>query len=198
MEIKTHGSIHSVSSSSNDSVLATLNEIVEEMKEKEDVVPSLQDRLHEELKRRVSLTNTKRIHSVAYVTPLSSTEEVQFWLSSKGFTAKTQQKFQNMGGDELFGMGKLEMEKELGVEEDKIRTNIANSDGIIVLSDFRSAVEATTEGKLGLSQEINSLLFSTGALSKSCILQWIPTDVDIEGNEVWPIPLPVKPEHLSL
>ncbi|GFS85311.1 SAM_3 domain-containing protein, partial [Nephila pilipes] len=110
-------SIHSVSSSSNDSILAPLNEIAEDTKEKEDVLPSLQDRLHEELKRRVSLTNTKRIHSVAYVTPLSSTEDVQFWLTSKGFAAKTQQKFQNVGGDELFGMGKLEMEKELGIEE---------------------------------------------------------------------------------
>ncbi|GBN20767.1 hypothetical protein AVEN_10745-1, partial [Araneus ventricosus] len=50
-------------------------------------VPSLQDRLHEELKRRVSLTNNKKAQPVVFVTPLSSAEEVQFWLSTKGFAA---------------------------------------------------------------------------------------------------------------
>ncbi|GFS98443.1 RNase H domain-containing protein [Trichonephila clavipes] len=64
------------------------------------------------------------------------------------------------------------------------RTNIANSDGIIVLSDCRSALEALKEGKMGLSHEINSLLFSIGALGKSCTLQWIPAHVYIEGNEM--------------
>ncbi|GFU82801.1 RNase H domain-containing protein [Trichonephila clavipes] len=44
------------------------------------------------------------------------------------------------------------------------RTNIANFDSIIVLSDFRSALEAIKEGKMGLTQEINSLLFSNGAV----------------------------------
>ncbi|GFY27544.1 RNase H domain-containing protein [Trichonephila clavipes] len=55
-------------------------------------------------------------------------------------------------------------------------TSIADSDGIIVLSNCRSALEVT--------QEINSLLFSIGALGKSCTLQWIPAHVDIEGNEM--------------
>ncbi|PRD29996.1 UNVERIFIED_CONTAM: hypothetical protein NCL1_27742 [Trichonephila clavipes] len=64
------------------------------------------------------------------------------------------------------------------------RTNIADSDGIIVLSDCRSALEAIKEGKMGLTQEINSLLFSIGALGKSCILQGIPAYVDIEGSEM--------------
>ncbi|GFS97503.1 RNase H domain-containing protein [Trichonephila clavipes] len=64
------------------------------------------------------------------------------------------------------------------------RTNIANSNGIIVLSDCRSAVEAMKEGKMRLAHEINSLLFSIGALGKSCTLQWIPAHVDIEGNEM--------------
>ncbi|GFW48475.1 RNase H domain-containing protein [Trichonephila clavipes] len=68
-------------------------------------------------------------------------------------------------------------------------TNIANSDGIIVLWDCRFAREAIKEGKMGLSQEINSLLF---------FLQWIPAHVDMEGNEMAPIPLPMKPEHLNL
>ncbi|GIY06628.1 SAM_3 domain-containing protein [Caerostris darwini] len=79
--------------------------------------PSLQDRLHEELKKRVSLTGPKKSLAVAYVTPHASAEEVQFWLSAKGFTARTQQKFQNVGGEELFSLGKLELEKVLGVEE---------------------------------------------------------------------------------
>ncbi|GFT30931.1 RNase H domain-containing protein [Trichonephila clavipes] len=63
-------------------------------------------------------------------------------------------------------------------------TNIANSDGLIVLSDCRSALEAIKEGKTGLTQEITSLLFSIGALGKSCTLQWIPAHVDIEVNEM--------------
>ncbi|GFU80273.1 RNase H domain-containing protein [Trichonephila clavipes] len=64
------------------------------------------------------------------------------------------------------------------------RTNITNSDGIIMLSDCRSALEAIKEGEMGLTQEINSLLFSIGALRKSCTLQWIPAHVDIEGNKM--------------
>ncbi|GFV29429.1 RNase H domain-containing protein [Trichonephila clavipes] len=35
-----------------------------------------------------------------------------------------------------------------------------------------------------LTQEVNSLLFSIGALGKSCTLQWIPAYVNIEGNEM--------------
>ncbi|GFT32253.1 RNase H domain-containing protein [Trichonephila clavipes] len=36
---------------------------------------------------------------------------------------------------------------------------------------------------MGFTQEINSLLFSIGALGKSCTLQWILAQFDIEGNE---------------
>ncbi|GFT39261.1 RNase H domain-containing protein [Trichonephila clavipes] len=64
------------------------------------------------------------------------------------------------------------------------RTNIDNSDGIIVLSDCKSALEVIKEGKMGLTQEINSFLFSIGALGKSCTLQCIPAHLDIEGNEM--------------
>ncbi|KAF8778238.1 Kelch-like protein 10 like protein [Argiope bruennichi] len=103
----------SQSSASNESIASLQNETPE----KTPAVPSLQDRLHEELKRRVSLTNSKKAQPVAFITPLSSAEDVQFWLSAKGFAARTQQKFQNMRGDELFAMGKLQMEKELGLEE---------------------------------------------------------------------------------
>ncbi|PRD29685.1 UNVERIFIED_CONTAM: hypothetical protein NCL1_28619 [Trichonephila clavipes] len=76
-------------------------------------------------------------------------------------------------------------------------TNIANSNGNIVLSDCRSAFEAIKEGKMRLTQEINSLLFSIGALGKSCTLQWIPAHVDIEGNKMALISLPMKPELLE-
>ncbi|GFT81145.1 RNase H domain-containing protein [Trichonephila clavipes] len=51
-------------------------------------------------------------------------------------------------------------------------------------SNFTSALEALKEGKMGLTQEINSDLFSIGELGKSCTLQWIPAQVDIEGNEM--------------
>ncbi|GFU86273.1 RNase H domain-containing protein [Trichonephila clavipes] len=77
-------------------------------------------------------------------------------------------------------------------------TNIANSDGIIALLDCRSAFEAIKEGKMGLIQEINSLPISIDALGKPCTLQWIPVHVDIEGNEMPPILLPMKLELLSL
>lgn len=54
-----------------------------------DPLTSLQDRLHEELKRRVILTTAKKpLHPVNYVTPKSSAEEVQFWLTAKGFAAR--------------------------------------------------------------------------------------------------------------
>ncbi|GFV57166.1 RNase H domain-containing protein [Trichonephila clavipes] len=63
-------------------------------------------------------------------------------------------------------------------------TNIANSGGIIVLLGYRSALEVIKEGKMGLTQEINSLPFSIGALGKSCTLQWISVHAVIEGNEM--------------
>ncbi|GFV09473.1 RNase H domain-containing protein [Trichonephila clavipes] len=63
-------------------------------------------------------------------------------------------------------------------------TNITNSDSIIVFSNCRSALEAIKEEKMRLSQEINFLLFSIGALSKSCTLQLIQAHVDIEENEM--------------
>ncbi|XP_042913155.2 epidermal growth factor receptor kinase substrate 8 isoform X4 [Parasteatoda tepidariorum] len=92
------------------------NEVDTSTKEK-DILANLQDRLHEELKRRVSLTLAKKVLAVAYITPDSSAEEVQFWLTSKGFASRTQQKFQNVRGDEIFSLEKKEMEKELGNEE---------------------------------------------------------------------------------
>ncbi|GFW20786.1 RNase H domain-containing protein [Trichonephila clavipes] len=76
-------------------------------------------------------------------------------------------------------------------------TDIANSDYIIVLSNCRYALETIKEGKMRLTQEINSLLFYIGALVKLCNLQGIPDNVDIGGTR-WSISLPIKSEHLSL
>ncbi|GFV39866.1 RNase H domain-containing protein [Trichonephila clavipes] len=58
-------------------------------------------------------------------------------------------------------------------------TNIANFEGIIVILDCISALEIIKERKMGLTQEINSLLFTIAALDKSCTIQKIPTHVDI-------------------
>ncbi|GFU47283.1 RNase H domain-containing protein [Trichonephila clavipes] len=56
--------------------------------------------------------------------------------------------------------------------------------GLEHMTRRRSALEVIKEGKMGLTQEINYLLFPIGALGKSCTLQWIPDHVDIEGNKV--------------
>ena len=63
-------------------------------------------------------------------------------------------------------------------------TNIAHSEGVIVFSNCRYALEVIQGGKTRVTQEINYLLLSTETTGKSCNLQWIPVHVDIEGNEL--------------
>ncbi|GFV23260.1 RNase H domain-containing protein [Trichonephila clavipes] len=63
-------------------------------------------------------------------------------------------------------------------------TNIANFDGIIVLSDCRSVLVSIKKGKIRLMQEINFFLICNGSLRNSCNLQRIPVHVDIERNEM--------------
>ncbi|GFW14163.1 RNase H domain-containing protein [Trichonephila clavipes] len=62
------------------------------------------------------------------------------------------------------------------------RTNIANSDGIIVLSDCRFALEAIKEGKMGLIHEIN--LFLHWCIGQIMYPSVDPAHIDIEGNEM--------------
>ncbi|GIY69104.1 kelch-like protein diablo [Caerostris extrusa] len=85
--------------------------------ESNSLEPSLQDRLHEELKRRVSLTGPKKNLAVAYVTPHASAEEVQFWLSAKGFAARTNRNSRTWGAKELFSLGSWSWRRYSGVEE---------------------------------------------------------------------------------
>ncbi|KAG8181502.1 hypothetical protein JTE90_010173 [Oedothorax gibbosus] len=83
-----------------------------------NILASLQDRLNEELKQRVSLNTAKKpLRPVTYVTPQSTAEEVQFWLTAKGFAARTQQMFQGVRGERLFSLDKAQMERDLGPEE---------------------------------------------------------------------------------
>ena len=63
-------------------------------------------------------------------------------------------------------------------------TNTAHSEGIIIFSDCRSALEAIQGGKTKLTQEINSHLLFNEAIRKSCILQWIPANLDTERNKL--------------
>ncbi|UYV74311.1 hypothetical protein LAZ67_11002979 [Cordylochernes scorpioides] len=58
------------------------------------------------------------------------------------------------------------------------------SEGIIIYSDSRSALEAIQKGNTGITQKIHSLLTQLEILEKNCILQWIPAHVGIEGNEM--------------
>ncbi|GFV94113.1 RNase H domain-containing protein [Trichonephila clavipes] len=47
----------------------------------------------------------------------------------------------------------------------------------------KSAIEATRNGETNISYDIITLLEQLHSKRKSCILQWIPAHVDIEGNE---------------
>ncbi|XP_054720827.1 uncharacterized protein LOC129230454 [Uloborus diversus] len=51
---------------------------------------------------------------------------------------------------------------------------------IVIFSDSKSALEAIRNGMTRLTQEINFFLHS---LKTTCILQWIPAHIGIEGNE---------------
>ena len=57
------------------------------------------------------------------------------------------------------------------------------SEGIVLFSDCKSALEALRKGTTNLVQTINMLLKEITEKYKSCTLQWIPAHVNIEGNE---------------
>ncbi|GFX22755.1 hypothetical protein TNCV_4838921 [Trichonephila clavipes] len=55
--------------------------------------------------------------------------------------------------------------------------------GLVIFSDSKSAIEAIRNGETNISCDIITLLEQLHHKRKSCILQWIPAHVNIEGNE---------------
>ncbi|GFX95298.1 probable RNA-directed DNA polymerase from transposon BS [Trichonephila clavipes] len=68
----------------------------------------------------------------------------------------------------------------------KINTGIIASNftkGLVIFSDSKSAIEAIRNGETNISCDIITLLEQLHNKRNSCILQWIPAHVNIEGNE---------------
>ncbi|GFU50534.1 RNase H domain-containing protein [Trichonephila clavipes] len=55
--------------------------------------------------------------------------------------------------------------------------------GLAIFSVSRAALEAIIKGDTNITSDINVLLESLHCRGKSCLLQWIPAHVNIEGNE---------------
>ncbi|GFU14095.1 RNase H domain-containing protein [Trichonephila clavipes] len=60
---------------------------------------------------------------------------------------------------------------------------IDSTEGLVIFSDSKSAIEAIRNGKTNISCDIITLLEQLHNKRKSCTLQWIPAHVNIEGNE---------------
>ncbi|GFY05450.1 RNase H domain-containing protein [Trichonephila clavipes] len=60
---------------------------------------------------------------------------------------------------------------------------IDSTEGLVIFSDSKSAIEAIRNGETNISCDIITLLEQLHNKRKSCILQWIPAHVNIEGNE---------------
>ncbi|GFX12622.1 RNase H domain-containing protein [Trichonephila clavipes] len=60
---------------------------------------------------------------------------------------------------------------------------IDSTEGLVIFSDTKSAIEAIRNGETNISCDIITLLEQLHNKRKSCILQWIPAHVNIEGNE---------------
>ncbi|GFS58119.1 probable RNA-directed DNA polymerase from transposon BS [Trichonephila clavipes] len=60
---------------------------------------------------------------------------------------------------------------------------IDSTEGLVIFSDSKSAIEAIRNGETIISCDIITLLEQLHNKRKSCILQWIPAHVNIEGNE---------------
>ncbi|GFV55910.1 RNase H domain-containing protein [Trichonephila clavipes] len=56
-------------------------------------------------------------------------------------------------------------------------------EGLVIFSDSKSAIETIRNGETNISCDIITLLEQLHNKRKSCILQWIPAHVNIEGNE---------------
>ncbi|GFV93965.1 RNase H domain-containing protein [Trichonephila clavipes] len=57
------------------------------------------------------------------------------------------------------------------------------TEGLAIFSDSRAALEAIIKEDTNIASAINVLLESLHCRGKSCLLQWIPAHVNIEGNE---------------
>ncbi|GFW20500.1 RNase H domain-containing protein [Trichonephila clavipes] len=57
------------------------------------------------------------------------------------------------------------------------------TEGLAIFSDSRAALEAIIKGDTNITSAINVLLESLHCRGKSCLLQWIPAHVNIEGSE---------------
>ncbi|GFU14983.1 RNase H domain-containing protein [Trichonephila clavipes] len=57
------------------------------------------------------------------------------------------------------------------------------TEGFVIFSDSKSAIEAIRNGETNISSDIITLLEQLHSKRKSCILQWIPSHVNIEGHE---------------
>ncbi|GFY28796.1 RNA-directed DNA polymerase from mobile element jockey [Trichonephila clavipes] len=60
---------------------------------------------------------------------------------------------------------------------------IDSTEGLVIFSDSKSAIEAIRNGETNISCDIITFLEQLHNKRKSCILQWIPAHVNIEGNE---------------
>ncbi|GFW42395.1 probable RNA-directed DNA polymerase from transposon BS [Trichonephila clavipes] len=60
---------------------------------------------------------------------------------------------------------------------------IDSTEGLVNFSDSKSAIEAIRNGETNISCDIITLLEQLHNKRKSCILQWIPAHVNIQGNE---------------
>ncbi|GFV13161.1 RNase H domain-containing protein [Trichonephila clavipes] len=60
---------------------------------------------------------------------------------------------------------------------------IDSTEGLVIFSDSKSAIEAIRNGETNISCDIITLLEQLHNKRKSCILQWIPAHVNIEVTE---------------
>ncbi|GFX28123.1 hypothetical protein TNCV_424501 [Trichonephila clavipes] len=63
---------------------------------------------------------------------------------------------------------------------------IDSTEGLVIFSDSKSAIEAIRNGETNISCDIITLLEQLHNKRKSCILQWIPPHVNIEDLQLTP------------
>lgn len=62
---------------------------------------------------------------------------------------------------------------------------IQNSNGLLLFSDSRTALQAILRGNSQLTRDIILLLNKLTTAQRTCILQWIPAHVDIDEKRCW-------------